>query len=119
MRSIFYWMLCFLLVGGIFGQSTSLTAQDQAALPTEIKLPATVGRIAVGGGGRYLVLALPSAKQIGIFDFVEGKIVKYIPADDSEPFVAAGAESFYVVGSEKKTVLRYSFSNFERELETN
>src|SRR5262249_14536761 len=49
------------------------------ALEAEVRaLPATVGDVAAGGGGRYLVMSLPRLRKLAVFDVQEDKVAHYI-----------------------------------------
>jgi hypothetical protein len=55
------------------------------------QLPATIGGVAVGGGGRYLILHLPKQRQLALFDVNEAKVVHHFPlAEDTVKFAAGG-----------------------------
>jgi hypothetical protein len=74
--------------------------------------------VAVGGGGRYLILLLPSLRQLAVFDVNEAKVVKQLPVADADVKIAAGMDKLVVVQPRDKTVLRYSLTTFEREAAT-
>ncbi len=77
---------------------------------TVIDLPASVGDVTVGGGGRYLVLHLPKVRKLAIFDVNEAKVVKYLgaPADDIK--IAAGMDKLLVVQPGNYTVHRWNLT---------
>jgi hypothetical protein len=83
--------------------------------PVVVRLPAPVGDVAVGGGGRYLILLLPSVHQLAVFDVNEAKVVKHLPVADEAVKIAAGMDKLVVVQPGDKSVLRYSLTTFERE----
>jgi S1-C subfamily serine protease len=85
--------------------------QDQVIL----QLPAAVSDVAVGGGGRYLILLLPSLRQLAVFDVYEAKIVKQLPVADENVKIAAGMGQLVIVQPFHKTILRYSLTTFQRE----
>src|SRR5439155_6551544 len=47
-----------------------------------VPLPGRVQRVAVGGGGRFIILHLATSRQLAVFDVSAAAIVEYIPADD-------------------------------------
>ena len=47
--------------------------------PSSARLDGTLSDIAVGGGGRYLLLTLKKAEKLAIFDVNVADIVKTIP----------------------------------------
>jgi S1-C subfamily serine protease len=85
--------------------------QDQVI----VRLPAPVSDVAVGGGGRYLVLLLPSLRQVALFDVSEAKLIKQLPVADTNVKIAAGMDKLLIVQPADRTVLRYSLTSFERE----
>jgi hypothetical protein len=85
------------------------------AQQTEIKLPSDISDVAVGGGGRYLILCLRKLRQLAIFDANSAKIVKYLPMDSDDTLFAAGAEKLVMVSASQSTISRYSLKTFERE----
>lgn len=54
------------------------------------------GKLAVGGGGRYLILEIPLKRILVIFDVAKGKLTHEIPGDDVILF-AAGAKHVVVL----------------------
>jgi serine/threonine-protein kinase len=73
---------------------------------TVVKLPGTVRRVAVGGGGRYLVLQLKPQWQLVVFDVPQGKIVAEVPGDADSHF-AAGAKRLVVVKPKQEKLQFY------------
>src|SRR5262249_17963036 len=60
--------------------------QDKVSKP----LPGTVSGLAVGGGGRYLILYMPQQRRLAVFDVNEAQVVKYVPlAEDNIKFTAS------------------------------
>src|SRR5207248_5103794 len=45
----------------------------------EVRLTGTVSDVAVGGGGRYLILRLAGKKKLAVFDVQQGKVAKELP----------------------------------------
>jgi len=83
---------------------------------TEVKLPADIADVAVGGGGRYLILHLRKLRQLAIFDSSAAKVVKYLGLDSDDIVFTAGAEKLIVVSVSKNLIFRYNLGTFEREL---
>ncbi len=54
-------------------------------------LPSDVSEVAVGGGGRYLLLVLKKARKLAIFDVNAADVVKTISLPSDNVLVAAGA----------------------------
>ena len=87
------------------------------AVDKQVKtLPGIASDIAVGGGGRYLVLHLPKLKKLAIFDVNEAKITRYVPLTEDKVVYAAGLEKL-VVGLTAKGILeRWDLQTGEKEL---
>jgi hypothetical protein len=49
-----------------------------------------VGAVAVGGGGRFLVMHFPEQGRLGVFDASEGRVVGTVEAEKGDVKVAAG-----------------------------
>jgi hypothetical protein len=85
---------------------------DRAVRP----LPSAVSDVAVGGGGRFLVLYLAGARKLAVFDVSAARVVKYIPVEDGDVRFAAGRDKLVVVQPAHDVVQRWSLTTFEREL---
>ncbi len=79
-------------------------------------LPGIASDIAVGGGGRYLVLCLPKLKKLAIFDVNEAKIARYIPLSDDKVVYAAGLDKLVIGLTEKGILERWNLQTGEKEL---
>jgi hypothetical protein len=77
-------------------------------------LPAAVADLAVGGGGRYLVLDLPALRKLAVFDINEARIVKYLAVAEDGVKFAAGADKLFIVSS-SGTVERWALGTWQRE----
>jgi hypothetical protein len=86
--------------------------KDQIERP----LPDTVANVAVGGGGRFLILHLPKQRKLAVFDANEGKIARYISVAEDDVHFAAGADKLMVVLGASKVLQRWSLKTFEREV---
>ena len=73
-------------------QSTKLSGGDKIIR----KMPALVSDVAVGGGGRYLVLHLPQLKKLAVFDVNEARLTSYIPLAEDKVWFAAGVNKVVV-----------------------
>src|SRR5262249_45624678 len=78
-------------------------------------LPGVVRDIVLGGGGRFVVLALPDTRKIAIFDVNEAKVVKYLPMAEADALLAAGMEKLVVCLPRAHVVQRWGLGTFERE----
>jgi hypothetical protein len=63
---------------------------------TKLDLPEAIRLGVVGGGGRFLILHLPNARKLALFDVNEAKIVHHFPVEDGIKF-AASADKLIVV----------------------
>jgi hypothetical protein len=88
-------------------------ALDQAKVV--VALPDTVKDVAIGGGGRYLILHLPARKELAIFDVSAAKLVKSIPASAPNIKFAAGMDKLIVVRPDDNVIERWSLKTFQRE----
>lgn len=82
----------------------------------ERALPSAVGDVAVGRGGRFLVLHLPRERKLAVFDVNEAKVVKYIPVAADTVKFAAGMDKLIVVLPDANLIQRWSLTTLEREL---
>jgi len=81
------------------------------------ELPGPIADVAVGGGGRYLILHIPKLKQLAIFDVNEAKVVKSLAFDDDRITFAAGMNKLMVALSGSKVLQRWNLATFEKEAE--
>lgn len=79
----------------------------------ERALPGPVGDVCVGGGGRFIILTIPSERKIAVFDVNEAKVVKTISVEDDVPSAAACLDKLVIAGGDK--LERYSLGTFEKE----
>jgi hypothetical protein len=87
--------------------------------PCNRKLPASLADVAVGGGGRYLVLHLPSLHQLAIFDVSAAEIVGHIPIKEDNARFAVGLEHVVVLSPGAGTIERWNLKALTREVSTN
>ena len=93
---------------------TPLTA-TKAADKAQIKLPGTVDLTCFGGGGRYVLMRIPSAKQVAVLDICEGKVTKYLPIPEDGALIAAGNEHLFVLAPTDNIIQRWNLETFEKE----
>jgi hypothetical protein len=79
-------------------------------------LPSAVSDVAVGGGGRFLVLNLARAHKLAVFDVSAARVVKYISVEEDDVKFAAGRDKLVVVLPAHSIVERWSLATFEREM---
>jgi hypothetical protein len=80
-----------------------------------VPLPGPVGAVAVGGGGRYLILHLPNLRRLTVFDANEAKVVKEIAVPEIQIFFAASMDKLIVALPKRRQLLRYSLATFQHE----
>jgi hypothetical protein len=80
------------------------------------KLASPVADVAVGGGGRYLVLHLPRARKLAVFDVNAAKVVGHIPMNEEGAKFAAGLEDVVIVLPRAGTIERWGLKTLERKV---
>jgi hypothetical protein len=107
-----------LTIQGAAPVSSAKTADTAQALlldKTIQPLPAPVADLAVGGGGRFLLLHLPSVRKLAVFDTQKAKLVHFFNlAEDAIKF-AAGEQKLIIILPATKLIQRWDLSTFERE----
>ncbi|HEY7158651.1 MAG TPA: serine protease [Gemmataceae bacterium] len=81
----------------------------------EYPLDAAIADVAVGGGGRYLILHLPKLRQLAVFDVNQAKVVKRLPLPDGPVKFAAGLEQLIVALPVSRTLQRWNLTTLEQE----
>jgi len=92
-----------------------ITAANVPAAGAELKLPAEGDQVCAGGGGRFLVVTLPTLKQIAVVDLSQAKVAKYLPAASEKVLIAAGMDKLLVVYPGTNVTQRWSLTSFEKE----
>lgn len=85
---------------------------------TDIELPAAVDHACLAGGGRFILLRIPTKKLLAVFDVVEGKVVKELPLAEDGAVVAGGRGHVFVANPKAKMLQRWSLTTFEKEATT-
>jgi S1-C subfamily serine protease len=80
-----------------------------------VHLPDAIRDLAVGGGGRYLVLHLAARRRLALFDLAEAKIVDFLPVPDEQVRFAAGAQKLLVVLGDARIIQRWDLTTRKRE----
>jgi hypothetical protein len=93
-----------------------LKPAELASDRVEKALPGTASAIAVGGGGRYLVLHLPDQRKLAVFDVSAAKIAHYVSTEGEDVRFAAGIDKLVVALVGKRILARYNLATGEREL---
>ncbi len=93
-----------------------LTADNGAATmpPLVRQLGGKISDVAVGGGGRYLLLLLKEDQKLAIFDANVADFVKTINLPSPSAMVAAGATRFLVAFPDEKLIQCWNFDPLER-----
>lgn len=81
---------------------------------TTVELSEPLSAFHLGGGGRYIICQLPSAKVLAIVDLTVGKIVKELPLPSDDARFVAGSDSLLIIQPSQGLVQSYSLSTFER-----
>ena len=79
-------------------------------------MDAPIADIAVGGGGRYLILHQPKRGTLAVFDVNEAKVVKLLPAGEDNVKFTAGLDKLVVALPGSRTLQRLSLKSFVQEL---
>ena len=79
------------------------------------RLGGTIGDVAVGGGGRFLLVALKEARKLAVFDVNAADVVKTIPLASTNALIAAGANKLLVAFPEEQVFERRDLETLERE----
>jgi hypothetical protein len=74
-----------------------------------------IADVAVGGGGRYLVLHLPQVPELAIFDVSAARVVGSVPLAEANVKFAAGLDKLIVALPTAKTVERWDLATRVRE----
>jgi hypothetical protein len=70
-------------------------------------LEGRISDLAVGGGGRYLILVLKDARKLAVFDVNAADVVKTVSLPTNNVLVAAGARKFVVAYPDEKLIQRW------------
>jgi hypothetical protein len=81
---------------------------------TEVALPGPVESASVAAGGRLLLLHVPNAEKVVVFDVSDGKVTKQIDAAGPGTMVAGGMNSFVIYQPRKKSFERWDCLKLER-----
>ena len=103
------------VVAGGLGNLSLIHPPVMARDQEEIKLPGPVSDIAVGAGGRILLLSIKSLKKLAIFDVNTAKVVRLMSLPSEDSLVTAGAEKFFIVSPGTSIIQRWDLATLERE----
>jgi hypothetical protein len=80
-----------------------------------IKLPGLFDAVARAAGGRYLVLRVPSQRQLVVFDANAAAVVKTLPLDEPNSLFAGTAAKLFVYRPKAHRLERYNLVSWEKE----
>jgi hypothetical protein len=93
----------------------ALRAPRLATSPLNHAFAVPFDRLVVGGGGRFLLLNLPSKRKIALFDVNEAKTVHHFPVAGDNVLYAASLEKLVLIFPETRMVQRWDLRTRERE----
>lgn len=76
---------------------SAIKAPILAKSPLTIDLDDKIGGVAVGAGGRFLILHLAKKRKLALFDVGEARVVHEFPAPEANIKFAAGREKLVIV----------------------
>src|SRR5262249_10687549 len=79
-------------------------------------LPSTIADVAVGGGGRYLILHLPQERKLAVFDVNEAKVTGYVPLAGDNVKFTAGRDKLIVALGNENLIQRWNLATLQREV---
>lgn len=91
------------------------TVQGETPGTFEFFLGARIKDVAVGGGGRYLVVHLSKLRQLLVFDTRARMLHTTIPVDDKNLRIAAGQRKLLVALNNQRLLERYDLATGKRE----
>src|SRR5207302_2598297 len=80
------------------------------------KLPSTFNDVAVGGGGRYLILSMPQLRKLCVFDVSAGQVKGYVPLGADNVKFAAGLDKLFVSLPDNSLLQRWDLATLNRDL---
>jgi S1-C subfamily serine protease len=109
------WLEPYVLSDGSRLRPEPAVALDDQELRLK-RLPAAAADVVLGGGGRYLVVAMPRLRRLAVFDVTNPRAVKFIDLGEKGPFlIAAGADKLLVVYPDTKVLERYRLTTLQKE----
>lgn len=100
------------------GVKLVVPAKEPATIPvasfaerTEVALGGALRDVCVGGGGRYIVGHVPTARKIVVIDVSTGKIAQSVSVTEDRVLFAAGMSKLLIVYPELKQIVRYSLGS--------
>jgi hypothetical protein len=81
----------------------------------EVPLPGQARDVCVGGGGRYLILHVPTARKLVVFDTSTLKVARTLAVTTDDLLFAAGMDKLVVVYPVEKSIVRYALATLKYE----
>jgi S1-C subfamily serine protease len=100
--------------GGGTAPNLNWTPRKVEAGGKKVPLPDSVKQVAVGGGGRYLILHLASQRKLAVFDVQQGAVARYLPLAEELIHFAAGATQLAVVYPHAKQLQIWELATGEK-----
>jgi hypothetical protein len=97
------------------------TARPGPVAPTTLPANRTVAldglcdAVGRGAGGRYLLLRVPSRRQVAVFDPNVGDVVHTVTLAEPNALFAASASKLFVYNPEARTIDRWNLVTWEKE----
>jgi hypothetical protein len=88
-----------------------LFLDKQEAFP----LPAPVADVAVGGGGRYLFLFMPTRRELAVFDVRRTKLLPSLPMPGEHVRFAAGRDKLVVIDPSSQIIQRWNLTTWKQD----
>ncbi len=83
----------------------------------ELTLPGSADAAGLGGGGRFVIYRIATAKQLVVLDVSAAKLVKTIPLTTAAAPFAAGMNKLFVYQPDTKSLQRWDLATWEKEFE--
>jgi len=102
------------IVNAVASTETSMDVKFQEER-VDIPLPAEFSDVVAGGGGRFLILHLPSLEKLAVVDVPKAEIVKYIPLQSSKVLFAAGRHRLVILYSATRLAEVWNLDSLQEE----
>src|SRR5262249_26951558 len=91
------------------------TAEKGPDAPVVRSLAGTISDVAVGGGGRFLLLTLKDVRKLAIFDVNAADVVKTINLPSANALVAGAARKVLIVFPDERLIQRWDLTTLQRD----
>jgi hypothetical protein len=102
---------------GILPPITPVTLPADPAVIDLSDAGGKVGALAVGGGGRYIVMHFPQKGLLGVFDASKGQMVAGVPADSGNDVKVAAGATRAVLAAPGNVLRVYSLPDLRKEFD--